>query len=157
MRDPKSVAVTVSAPGAREIERRARAALGLQRSSTARRVSPAASVSSVSGVDAKKPRPSEARLVQAPWRHERGHARAEERAVLAVEVDAAASRERQPWRGLDVGLREEAGDVEDVGEPRYVARGERVAFVGDARHPRGRPAVPRRATSRRRCCGGPAR
>ena len=63
-------------------------------------------------------------------------ARAEERAVLAVDVHAGAGREREPGRQIDVVLDENARSVVGVGESRHVAWVERVPLVGQACNPR---------------------
>ncbi len=69
MREPKSVAVTVAGPKARVRSIDAVVPRSASRGpSTVSRVSPAASVSSVSGVAAKNPRPTDTRLVQPPPR-----------------------------------------------------------------------------------------
>ncbi len=81
-----------------------------------RRVSPAASVSSVSGVAAKNPRAHGE--TGRPFRgaRERRHARAEERPVFVVKVQAGAHRDRQPRVQIHVVLAEDPWRRERVGK-----------------------------------------
>ena len=114
------------------------------------RVRPAASVSSVSGVGPKNPVPDRQPAGPAPDRAERRHARAEERAVFAVNVEPAARRQRQPRRrGRCRPARTRPGTV-NVYSNRGTSRGRvGVAFDGDAADPR-LPARARRAPRPRR-------
>ena len=106
------------------------------------RVSPAASVSSVSGVGAKEPGAERHSARPAAAAQQRRHARAEERADTRCVIDTRARGDRQPRRHVDVVLHEHAGNGERVGELRHVA----AAVTRRVRSPRPRPSVcrPRR-------------
>src|SRR3954465_13883464 len=120
MLDAKNVLVTETGRNARERSteplrpRSARKGNGIWR-----RVSPAASVSSVSGVGAKNPCPAETRLPPPPHpegggdaarpplpAQECGETRTEERAVLVVEVRSGACRDGELRRDCHVVLQE---------------------------------------------------
>ena len=66
---------------------------------------------------------------------QRRNARAEEGAVLVVEVDARARRQRQPRRQVDVVLREDPRHIVGIAEARHVLRIVGVALVGRPDHP----------------------
>ncbi len=72
----------------------------------------------------------------APGAKQRGHARTEERAVLAVMIEAAAAAEREPLRQLDIGLAEDARCEKCVRELRHVAWTIGIALHRDARDKR---------------------
>src|SRR4051794_28534257 len=69
-----------------------------------------------------------ARPVAVP--HQARHPRAEERAELAVLIDASARRYREPTGDINVILDEDARHRERVGKLRKVNRPERIALDG---------------------------
>ena len=101
------------------------------------RVNPAASVSSVSGVGAKNPCPTDTRLVHRCQRKERRQPRAEETYRIDYENRLEHSRKRES-HGVDVDivLNKHSGGYVHVPEARNVARRVGVSLNRAADNPR---------------------
>ena len=140
MREPNTVAVNEPAPTVLVRSTDALVPRSAWRGRTMlSRVRPAASVSSVSGVDAKNPRPTETRLVQPGARNSAASLRTEKNVPLfVVEIDSATGRHDQPGGEVDIILCEHAGHIVGVAKPPHVDRIVVVAFVSEP----GDPGVP---------------